>query len=65
MSTKPKGRPPIEPRLRALEDLAESLAGIIKFNEERILQLEQHTQIMQEAFNCGRLPRPMTYMSVQ
>ena len=62
---KAKGRPPLEPRLRALEDLAESLAGIIRFNEERILQLEQHTQLMQEAFNCGRLPRPMSYSLVQ
>lgn len=35
-----KGRPPLEPRIKALEELCESLADIIRFNEERIAALE-------------------------
>jgi hypothetical protein len=35
-----KGRPPLEPRIKALEELCESLAGIIRFNEQRIAALE-------------------------
>jgi hypothetical protein len=36
----PKGRPPLEPRIKNLEELCHSLAGIIRFNEERIARLE-------------------------
>ena len=40
MNDKPKGRPPLEPRIKNVEELCEALAGIIRFNEERIAALE-------------------------
>ena len=37
----PKGHSLLEPRIKVLEELCESLAGIIRFNEERIAALER------------------------
>ena len=65
MASKPKGRPPLEPRIAALEDrwnllvaaMREDFLAERKIQERRIQAIEARISEMNEAFSHARFPR--------